>query len=36
MRPKLKTAKRTVVQVFIGTLVTYGFVFVCAMLSVMV
>lgn len=36
MKPKLRTAIKTVLQVFLGTIVTYGFVFACAMLSVMI
>ena len=36
MKPKLKTALSTVAQVFVGTIMTYGFVFACTILSVMV
>ncbi len=36
MKPKFKTALNTVAQVFIGTVMTYGFVFACTVLSVMV
>lgn len=35
MKPKFRSASKTTIQVFIGTVITYGFVFACTALSVM-
>jgi len=35
MKPKFKPALKTVIQVFLGTVMTFGFVFACTVLSVM-
>lgn len=36
MKPKFKSAEKAVKQVVVGTLLTFGFVMACTMLSVMI
>lgn len=36
MKPKFKSAERAVRQVVLGTILTFGFVLACTMLSVMI
>lgn len=36
MKPKFKSAERVVRQVVLGTILTFGFVLACTMLSVMI
>lgn len=36
MKPKFKSAEKVVRQVVVGTLLTFGFVLACTLLSVMV